>query len=67
MNKISLKPCPICKKMCWIMGTTKKGEKLASCGHAFKFKKTRSEKLMDRKYIRTEWGLEIAPITCRNK
>lgn len=61
MNKISLKPCPICKQMCWIMGTNKKGEKLASCGHAFKFKKTRSEKLMDRKYIVTPWGLEIAP------
>lgn len=58
MNKISIKPCPICKKMCWIVGTNKKGEKLASCGHTFKFKKTRSEKLMDRKYIETPWGLE---------
>lgn len=47
--------------MCWIMGTNKKGEKLASCGHAFKFKRTRSEKIMDRKYVTTPWGMELAP------
>lgn len=52
-------PCPICHTKMLIIGRTKKGEKLTSCGHAFKFKKTRSEKEMDRKYIRTpDGGLE---------
>lgn len=58
-NKISSKPCPICRNMMIIIGQTPKGEKLTSCGHQFKFKKTKSEKDIDRKYIRTEWGLEL--------
>lgn len=43
-----------------IIGRTKKGEKLTSCGHAFKFKKTKSQKEIDRKYVQTPWGLELA-------
>lgn len=67
MNKLSMKPCPICKKMGYIVGENKKGEKLASCGHAFSFKKTRSEKLMDKKYVQTPWGLELAETIKENK
>lgn len=53
-------PCPICREMMWVIGVTKKGEKLTSCGHKFKFKKTRSQKEMDRKYVRTpDGGLEL--------
>lgn len=58
MKKTSMYPCPICKEIMCIIGKTEKGEKLTSCGHKFKFKKTRSEKLSDRKYIKTEYGLE---------
>ncbi len=58
MNKISMKPCPICQTMGFIIGETNKGKKLLSCGHATHFKKTKSEKDMDRKYIKTEYGLE---------
>lgn len=60
-TKLSIKPCPICKNNMWVIGTTAKGEKLTSCGHKFKFKKTRSEKEMDRKYVMTEFGLEKVP------
>lgn len=52
-------PCPICKQMMWVIGRTKKGERLTSCGHKFSFKKTRSQKEMDRRYINTPWGLEL--------
>ncbi len=58
-NKISMKPCPICQKMGMVIGLTEKGKKLLSCGHSPSFKKTKSQKDMDRKYIRTEWGLEL--------
>lgn len=59
-TKLSLKPCPICRTMMWIIGTDAKGKKLTSCGHKFRFKKTRSEKEMDRKYVRTaDGGLEL--------
>jgi hypothetical protein len=44
--------------MC-IIGHTPKGEKLTSCGHKYKFKKTRSQKELDRKYIQTPNGLEL--------
>jgi hypothetical protein len=57
--KLSSKPCPICRTMMFIVGSTKKGEKLTSCGHKFKFKKTKSQKDIDRKYVRTEWGMEL--------
>lgn len=60
MKKTSMYPCPICKKIMCIIGTTGKGEKIASCGHKFKFKKTKSKKLSERKYIKTAWGLELA-------
>lgn len=53
-------PCPICRQKMFIIGKSAKGEKLTSCGHAFKFKKTRSQKEMDRKYVRTpDGGLEL--------
>lgn len=57
--KVSLKPCPICKAMMWVIGKDSKGRKLTSCGHKFKFKQTRSQKMMNRKYVQTEWGLEL--------
>lgn len=60
MNKhVSKHPCPICQEMMWIVGITNKNEKITSCGHQFSFKKTRSQKEMDRKYVQTEYGLEL--------
>lgn len=60
MSNLSLKPCPICTKMMWIIGTDTKGKKITSCGHKFRFKKTKSQKDMDRKYVRTpDGGLEL--------
>lgn len=59
-TKLSLKPCPICQQMMLIIGVDAKGKKITSCGHKFKFKKTRSQKEMDRKYVRTpDGGLEL--------
>ena len=55
----SLYPCPICKAMMCVVGITKKGEKMTSCGHKFKFKRTKSKKDMDKKYRETPWGLEL--------
>lgn len=53
-------PCPICKKIIWIIGTDSKGRKIGSCGCVWKFRKTRSQKDIDRKYIKTpDGGLEI--------
>jgi len=58
--QMSIKPCPICHGMMWVIGVDNKGRKLTSCGHRFKFKKTRSQKEMDRKYVRTpDGGLEL--------
>lgn len=57
-TKLSMKPCPICHHMMVIIGEDGKGKKIASCGHRFKFKKTKSQKDMDRKYIQTPYGLE---------
>jgi hypothetical protein len=57
-TKLSLRPCPICKNMMWIIGKDNKGNKLTSCGHKYKFKQTRSQKDMSRKYINTPYGLE---------
>ena len=59
VNQVSLKPCPICKQMMWVTGTDKKGKKITSCGHSFKFRQTRSQKDMSRKYVNTPWGLEL--------
>lgn len=42
----------------YIVGNTYSGKKIGSCGCVWKFKKTRSKKLSDRKYIETEYGLE---------
>lgn len=58
-TRVSTKPCPICREMMWVTGMTEKGEKLTSCGHKYKFKVTKSQKDMGRKYIQTEWGLEL--------
>lgn len=57
--KPSLKPCPICRNMMFIMGIDEKGKKMTSCGHSFRFKQTKSQKDMSRKYVRTEYGLEL--------
>lgn len=44
----------------FIIGTDEKGKKITSCGHKYKFKKTKSQKDMDRKYIKTpDGGLEL--------
>lgn len=58
-NKLSMKPCPICQQMMLIIGEDSKGRKLTSCGHKYHFKQTRSQKDMSRKYVETEWGLEL--------
>ncbi len=56
---LSKRPCPICKEIIWIVGKSKSGESIASCGHSFKFKKTKSQKEFDKKYVSTPWGLEL--------
>ena len=56
---VSERPCPICKKTIWVIGKTIKGESIAGCGHVFKFKKSKSAKDLDRKYVTTPWGLEL--------
>lgn len=53
------KRCPICQTPMFILGTDSKGKKITSCGHKYKFRKTKSQKDLDRKYVKTEWGLEI--------
>lgn len=57
-QKISQKPCPICRQMMIVVGTDEKGKKIGSCGCKFHFKQTKSQKDMARKYIETEYGLE---------
>jgi hypothetical protein len=57
-NKVSKKPCPICREMMVVIGKNK-GKSLTSCGHSFKFKQTKSQKDMSRKYVQTPWGLEL--------
>lgn len=58
-NKTSVYPCPICKKMMFVVGVNNKDKKIGSCGCTWKFKKTKSKKKMDNKYIKTPWGLEL--------
>ena len=60
-DKVSMKPCPICQEMMMVIGEDDKHRKLTSCGHRFKFKQTRSQKDMGRKYISQPWGLELVP------
>jgi hypothetical protein len=57
--KTNGQPCPICHEIMFIIGSNKKGAKLTSCGHKYSFKKTRSQKELDRKYVKTEFGLEL--------
>ena len=59
-SKVSQKPCPICHKLMFVIGKDCKGNSLTSCSHKFKFKKTKSQKDMNRKYIQMPWGLELA-------
>ena len=59
VKNMSIKPCPICREDMFVIGTDKKGRKLTSCGHRYKFKQTRSQKDMSRKYVETEYGLEL--------
>jgi hypothetical protein len=58
-DNTKLRPCPICHEMMCIVGKTKNNKKLTSCGHTFKFKKTKFQKTLDKKYIKTPWGLEL--------
>lgn len=50
--------CPICHNPMFITGKDSKGRTLTSCGHAYKFKRSKSEKMAERMYVRTPWGLE---------
>jgi len=44
----------------FVVGVDAKNKKIGSCGCTFKFAKTRSQKEMDRKYIKTpDGGLEL--------
>lgn len=58
-NTINDRPCPICHETIWVIGKTKKGESIASCGHVFSFKKSKYQKEFDKKYQMTPWGLEL--------
>lgn len=58
-NKISQFPCPICKQIISIIGSTSKGKKIGSCGCTWKFKKSKSKKRLDNKYIETKDGFEL--------
>jgi hypothetical protein len=58
-KKHSVYPCPICQRDMTIVGTDEKGKKIGSCGHAWRFKGTKSSKMLDRKYVKTKWGLEL--------
>lgn len=58
--KPSMRPCPICRDIIFVIGVNSKGKKIGSCGCTWKFKKTKSAKDLDRKYVRTpDGGLEI--------
>ena len=59
MNTTSQHPCPICRQMAYIIGTNSKGKKIGSCGCVYRFKQSRSQKDMARKYVQTEYGLEL--------
>jgi len=59
MEKQSIYPCPICQQPMTIIGLNNKNKKIASCGHVFSFRKTKSAKMLDRKYIQTPFGLEL--------
>jgi hypothetical protein len=67
MNDQSNHPCPICKRMIYIIGTNGKGKKVGSCGCTWKFRQTKSQKDMSRKYVVTEYGLELAPAEKKNE
>lgn len=49
--------CPFCHDLQILIGQNG-SKKLLACGHRFLFKKTKSQKDMARKYVRTEYGLE---------
>jgi len=42
----------------FVTGKDKAGYSLTSCAHRFRFKQTRSQKDMTRKYVQTAYGLE---------
>jgi hypothetical protein len=50
--------CPVCKCLKCLIGF-KNNKKLLECGHIISFKKTKSEKDLDKKYIKTPWGFEL--------
>jgi hypothetical protein len=53
-------PCPICHRVGFIVGANDHG-KIMNCGHVYSFRSTRSQKVMDRTYETTPWGLERKP------
>lgn len=57
-NTTAKRFCPICKKLVNFFGKVK-GKTLTSCGCSWSFKKTRSQKEFDKKYVMTDWGLEL--------
>lgn len=57
-SKVLTRPCPICRDLVFVTQRYNNGYLLASCGHKFRFKKTKSEKIMDRNFIVRPWGLE---------
>ncbi len=58
--KHSMRACPICRDIIFVIGVNSKGKKIGSCGCTWKFKKTKSAKDLDRKYVRTpDGGLEL--------
>ena len=65
-NKVSQFPCPLCKTLTAIIGTNSKGKKIGSCGCTWKFKQSKSSKDMSKKYIKTEYGLELVKETDAN-
>ena len=54
----SKRPCPICNKETNIIGKDSKGRTLTECAHRFSFKQTKSEKISQRGWVNTPWGLE---------
>lgn len=51
--------CPHCRDLQVLIGR-KNNKKMLACGHLIKFKKTKSAKDLDRKYVSTpDGGLEL--------
>jgi hypothetical protein len=57
-NNISQFPCPICRKLTYVIGSDVKGKKIGNCGCAWHFRQTKSQKEAERKWVKTPYGLE---------